>query len=489
MNLRLGPVALVLAGLLLSACGPAKEPKASPQPTGTPSSLPSVAHPKAAVPKDRDLARVVSTLTGIDACRLLDPAKAPTLGKAQGRNQAILRRASPHECQIEGRNAFVRAQLGDWSDWSRRFELEIGEIRGVRIYRQRFDNECTVWMPVSFVYSIRFFSSTRFKMPGTVCQEPDAFAAAAVQVLTKAGAPARVPLAGWSGCAVLSAIVGQPIESLELGGASSDFVDGCTGKTASLGIWYGTGLKSAKKTVRIGGRTVAVDEYKQCNLTWDQGPSGQPAPYDRIRVDLNAQTCAAGQQLVKKAQTLLAGPAPKRASAQYPLYLRADEPDSHRPGACVDLDHDDRTLCQPYVPVDAPKGAAEVLRRVQADPNVVCAISTAAVGKLLGAGLRPVTTEGQSCSYVEQSHRLKVVLGVSNQSSLAYQSDVQSRKIAGREAKFADRGTEKVLVVDCGQAVFLELVFAFSKGRGGQLDTARPKDPEPLATEIVNQFF
>jgi hypothetical protein len=489
MNLRLGPVALVLAGLLLSACGPAKEPKASPQPTGTPSSLPSVAHPKAPVPKDRDLARVVSTLTGIDACRLLDPTKAPTLGTPQGDRRAILRRGSPHECEIEGRHALVRAELGAWGDWTKRFDWELGEIRGARIYRQRLDNECTVWMPVSFGYSIRFFSSTKFRTLETACQEADAFAAAAVPVLTKPGPPAGVPLAGWSGCAALSAIIGQPLGSLELGGASSAFVDGCTGKTASLGIWFGTGLKAAKKTVRIGGRTVGVNEYKQCSLTWDQGPSGQPAPNDRIRIDLTAQTCAAGQQLVKKVQTLLTGPAPKRASAQYPLYLRADEPDSDRPGACVDLDHDARTPCQPYVPVDAPKGGAEVLRRVQADPNVACAISTAAVGKLLGAGLRPVTTEGQSCTYLEQSHRLKVELGVSNQSSLAYQSDVQSRKIAGREAKFADRGTENVLVVDCGQGVFLELVFAFSKGRGGQLGTAGPKDPEPLATEIVNQFF
>ncbi|WP_112236575.1 hypothetical protein [Kribbella monticola] len=482
MNVRLGPVALVLAGLL-SACGPAEKPEASPQPTGTPAGLPSVSHPKAAVPKDRDLARVVSTLTGIDACRLLDPTKAPSLGKA------TISRTGPHGCEIEGQHALIRAELGAWGDRSKRFGWELGEVRGARIYRQRFDDECTVWMPVSFDYSIRFFSSTKFTRPESACREADAFAAAAVAVLTKAGTPAHVPLAGWSGCAVLSAILGQPVGSLQLGGASSDFVDGCSGRTASLGIWYGTGLKAFKKTLRIGGRTVGVDEYKECSLTWDQGLSGQPAPNDRIRVDITAPTCAAGQQLVKKAQTLLAGPAPKRAPAQYPLYLRADEPDSPRPGACVDLNLDDRTPCQPYVPVDAPNGAAEILRRAKADPNVVCAVSTAAVGRLLGAGLQPVTTRDESCTYVEQTHRLQVVVGIGNQSSLAYQSDLQSPKIAGREAKLKTGATENVLVVDCGQGVFLELDFAFSKGRTGRLDTTRTKDLQPLATEIVSQFF
>jgi hypothetical protein len=44
-------------------------------------------------------------------------------------------------------------------------------------------------------------------------------------------------------------------------------------------------------------------------------------------------------------------------------------------------------------------------------------------------------------------------------------------------------------VVDCGQGVFLELVLGFSKGRTGQLDLTHKKGLEPLATEIVSQFF
>lgn len=493
---------VVTTSLLLTACNALDVPKATPTP------VPTVSHPPAPVPVDRDRARLVAALTQVDSCALLDAAKAQAPGFTAADK---LRRTSAHTCRIvNARGEWVRIELAAGSDRTLRFALETDTIGGAKVYRKRADSDsCEVEVPIAFEYSISIYSHLLGASPAALCRPADAFAKIAVPMLAKASAPAKTPLAGWSGCALLSAIRGRPISTFEIGGYPTNDVDGCTemdrgALVAELSLSYGEALDPSmfERITPMGGNPTGVDSPgDKCRLTWIAGPSGQTDPRDKfVRLIAVEKTCALAEQLAAKMKAALAGPIPKGAAPLFPIYLRPNEPDSNKPGACVDLDsfvEDSNTKyrCRPYVPVDAPpKGAAAVLRAVQADGNVACAMSLEAVRKRLGAELRPVTIGGHGCRYVEPSHGLEVTVGVSDR-AIARNRQSKTVQVGKHEGwtYAVELSAERYSVhlhVDRPERVSLQISFEFKPRRGTDRPArGREKELVPIGAAIVDTYF
>ncbi|TWD82564.1 hypothetical protein FB561_3697 [Kribbella amoyensis] len=505
MVFRVLAIGVVVPALLLTACSSTDDPKEASTPVSAPSTLPKlppVTHPSPKVPRDRDLARVFASLTALDACALLAPGRA----KVPGLRTAKLRRTAPHRCEVEGkvgagRNVLIRAWPAVSNSWSQRFPMATAKFGGVRIYQVATESTCRVFVPVSFAYSIAIFGRSSSAGKEASCRETEAFAAAAIPVLAKASTPTRGRPAGWSGCTALSAILGQPIGSVEM----FDGVDDCRKAGVGLGLIYDSAPEYDGKdeVVRIGGRQVELTGGgdQLCVATWSEGSSGQPAPYENLLVSLSAANCAEAKRWTQKARTVLAGPARKGPAPQYPIYLRADEPHSDKPGGCAELDDvTGNQHCLPYVPVEAPKGGQEVLRHVRADRNVLCAISVAAVRRRFGAELQPMTTlpenpPGQlgTCTYLEPTRAFAITVEVGDQPVLGTRPTPTTVKLAGRDAVIVSDpdGERARLELTSADGAFLRLTFQTFPPRGtdGPPDTARIEQLQPFAEEIAGQYF
>ncbi|MGW1343749.1 hypothetical protein ACWCOV_22070 [Kribbella sp. NPDC002412] len=276
----------------------------------------------------------------------------------------------------------------------------------------------------------------------------------------------------------------------------TDWVNGRRGTEVSLG--YGPDLvpSNFSRTVRLGGRTAGLTYGEgQCWLTWNQGPSAQPDPREQwVQIVLRSPNCGTSKRLAVKLIGILEGPVPAGAKPQAPLLMKPSDHDSKQPGACVDLEVTKQfPVCEPYVPVPPPKGAVEVYRQGSQDGNVVCSISQGAVRRVLGTGFRPVV-EGSACVFVEPSHALEVRVGVSDR---RVGMGVAPRKVelAGRQAVVStlrsDEDSKLVyLRADDMTGVVLSVHFTFERPRGGgDLDTIRESQLEPLAQQILEQSF
>jgi hypothetical protein len=147
------------------------------------------------------------------------------------------------------------------------------------------------------------------------------------------------------------------------------------------------------------------------------------------------------------------------------------------------------------VPVATPpQGATEVLRAVQADGNVACAISLEAVRQYLGAEFRPVTIGGQGCRYVEPAHGLEVAVHVTNR-AIAKHRESKPVKVGkyGGWTDATELSLERYIAnlhVDRPEQVSLHVSFTFRPRRGtNHLGTAPQKELIPLAAAIVNKYF
>ncbi len=381
---------------------------------------------------------------------------------------------------------------------------------GAKVYRDRPNTDtCAVDVPIAFEYSISIYSHLVGASPAALCRPVDAFAKFAVPMLAKASAPATTPLAGWSGCALLSAIRGKPISAFKLGGYPTNDIDGCTemdrGELVSeLSLSYGGELDPSgfERITPIGGDPTGVDSPgDKCRLTWLAGPSGQAGTADKfVQLLVMAKTCAEAEQLAAKLKAALAGRIPPGPAPLFPIYLRPNEPDSEQPGACADLDRfvvdsNVEQRCRPYVAVAAPPpGATEVLRAVQSDGNVACAISMDAVRQYLGAEFRPVTIGGQGCRFVEPSHGLEVAVSVSSRAIVRHR-EAKAVKVGAYQGwtDATELSTERYSVnlhVDRPERVSLHVSFDFRPRRGtNHLGTAPRKHLVPLAAAIVNEYF
>ncbi|MEV0285017.1 hypothetical protein AB0H36_12985 [Kribbella sp. NPDC050820] len=495
MIFRLGLLSVLL--IALTGCVGLGGPDRSASPPPLPSPLPKAVHPPAAKPVDRDQARVLAALAQVDACALLDPAKAKAPGFTVG---ATIRRTDPHECRIEHSTAWVRAELGLADSF--RFHSELRTLAGAKAYVKGDEDSCQVTLPVTFQRSVSFYGHWPDKAAPLDCRTVEAFAAAAVPVLNRP-APTKAPLASWNGCTALEKLVGRATGRFEVGSYPTLTVDGCTDwvdgrKGTEVSLGYGPDLVPSNhpKTVRLAGRTAGVTYGEgQCWLTWNQGPSAQPDPREKwVQIVLRSPNCATSKRLAVKLIAMLAGPLPAAAKPQAPLLMKPTDHDSKQPGACIDLEvTKEFPVCEPYVPVQPPKGAVEVYRQGSQDGNVVCSISQDAVRRVLGSGFRPVV-EGAACVFVEPSHALEVRVGVTDRTVVA---GIAPRKVelAGRKALVSTSQSDEdnklvYLRAEDSTGVVLSVHFAFERPRGGgDLDTGREAQLEPLGRQILEQSF
>lgn len=215
-------------------------------------------------------------------------------------------------------------------------------------------------------------------------------------------------------------------------------------------------------------------------------------------------SCAEAATTAAAVVRVLAGPAPASVAPQRPLTYRPDEPDMPAAGACVDqwLPRS----CEPYRPVPAPRGADEVLRQAQENPNVNCAIAIVAVGKHLGPAFRPVTDLRPDepngpfgCAFVEPAHGLTVWVRVAGHRP---KNDRHWITYAGRQAqertkwvtdKYGRSHQHDELVVNLTSQAQLLVELDSSEPRGPvdnpPLDASRKVRLRPLTTDIITAYL
>jgi hypothetical protein len=444
-----GLLSAVVSGLLiitLVGCGqrgaakdaPPVTPASSDTPSATPTTpAPPPQRPKAPVPADRDPAAVSAALIGLDPCALLARATVKVPGLPAN---AELDRMDPHTCNRSsdgtGTDAQISVDLGNGVDTPDRFHEEALTVAGVKAYFFHFGvdkpleyERCRVGIPVSFQDAIDVeiqLASTKERVD--LCRQLAIAAAVPVAkaLATPQAFPNRLPKAHRDACVVLAQALGEPLTYPGFRHIGS--VDWCKKEIGkrSIGVRFNNFRldRTPEKTLRIAGKTVVAREFMDCTLSWSDGPSGVPGQYRSTRtieliMDMGYKSgnCVRAARLAPAVMRELAKPVPKPVAPQRPLTYRPGEPDVAAAGACVDLWQ--ARSCAPYKPVPAPRGADEVLRQVQADPNAACAIAADTVRKQLGPAFRPVTDQRRKdpngpyeCAFVEPSHRLTVWVGV-----------------------------------------------------------------------------
>ncbi|MDX6279891.1 MAG: hypothetical protein QOH03_962 [Kribbellaceae bacterium] len=452
---------------------------------------------------------MIAALTAVDACALLDPAKAEAPGFTA---TSSVRRTAPHACLVDnGKGESVQLRLAVPSDRYTRFDHPSMLIEGVKVYQDKHDDLCELELPVSFDQAINFSSHRTATSPKALCQQADAFVRAAIPALGKASRPVTAPLAGWSGCRLLSAIRGRPITSFAIDGT----IDGCrevTGdeQTASVSTSYAGALRlmDFERMTTVDGRPAGLDTREvtgppgitipdgTCRLSWN-GPTAPTSNW--VRFVVSAPTCPQATQLATRLSTVIRGAIPKGASPQLPITFAKGEPDSDQPGACADLAafwpaSETRKRCLPYVPATAPRGAAAILNAAKADGNVLCAISEQAVRERFGAGFRPVTIGGRRCQYVEPSHGLEIGVVVDDQ-EIQQIPGVEAVVIADRPGwhhtlDMSATRRASALHVEAAKGVWLRVYFDFRVPAGGsKLNTDREKDQQSFTADLLALYF
>lgn len=445
-----------------------------------------VVHEAAPVPKDRDPAAVLAALRKLDACALLGPAPGRTP-------------IGPHGC---GTAARLSVRLGAALPMEARDKLELSVIGGAKAYRNLplWTDACEVYLPVSFTQAIRITGKEKPKG----CAATEKAAATAVRVLAKPVAIPVIPAAArWDACTVLGHVLGASAGKLAPGEAGLDDCEqvpanpsdmAAVDRVATLSFRYGPLLRY-RDTESLGGRKIhALDAGGNgCRVTWNQGSSG--AKNLEREIELRAANCSEAKRLAVATMKTLSTAPPAGPGFAGALTYGVIEPDSPRAGGCGNLPV--KPACEPYHPVDVPSGGAvEVMRQVDADPNVLCAIAVDMVWDRLGPRFQPVTRIGvdertPECVFVEPSRELQVTVGL---------TDGWKRPPAGPEAKeFSGRPgvvemvTPKLRSATVGVTteIHLSVMFWFDSPRGTKkpADVGRSAELEPLTNAIVGKYF
>ncbi|MFC0622442.1 hypothetical protein [Kribbella deserti] len=231
---------------------------------------------------------------------------------------------SPHSCEQETSSLDrLTLSLGVPMDPAKRSTSSVLTVDGAKVYvATSRKSECVVDIPVSVTHTIQVKASTAGVLSTAKCEQPKTTAAAVVTRLTnpkKYGA--RLPAARWSACAALGRALGEPDDLTSLD------IDSCAGADGlRLELDYGKGVDlSAPKHIRqFGDRKVRQFKLPECNLQWNQGPSGIAGT--NFVVTLQASTCASADKLALGLMKSLNGPAPAQAAPQHPLTYKANEP-------------------------------------------------------------------------------------------------------------------------------------------------------------------
>jgi hypothetical protein len=535
MRAQRGLSTAVLCGVLLAGltgCGvrgreespPAATPVSSATPSATPTTPPPLPQrPKAPVPADRNPAAVSAALARLDPCALLAriTVKVPGLPP-----DAELDPFGAHTCtRREDIGVALSVRLGSGVDTPHRFFEQTLTVAGAKAYFNHVGvgdplegERCRVGVPVSFQDAIDIevsFASTKERVDR--CRTLAVAAAVPVvkALATPQAFPNRLPKAHRDACVLLAEALGEPLRYPGFTHIGS--IDWCkkpAGERHSIGLnVHGVDVGAGDDVLRIGGRTVNRRNYDDCTLSWSDGPSGLPGRSGRRIIDLvvdvgdRTTNCNRAAALAPAVMRVLAKPAPKPVAPQHPLTYRPGESDVAAAGACADLWK--ARSCAPYQPVPAPRGADEVLRRVQADPNVACAIAADTVRKQLGPAYRPVTDLRRNdpngpydCAFVEPSHGLTVWVGVAPPKPGVTLHP--TLKIGGLPASTGSVEVSDIdpvvrldtLVVDVTEQVQLTVGFEFGESRSPvsdppvrSLDDTQLTRLRQVATGIVTSYL
>ncbi|RZS40813.1 hypothetical protein EV193_103127 [Herbihabitans rhizosphaerae] len=491
-------------------------------------SPPRVVHPKAEVPKDRDERAVMVALRQVDACALLDPAAAGSLGFtskvkpwAQG----------PHRCMITKKKGDdeVTVRAGDKIDHARKYDDALLTLSGAKAYRNTdaTGDVCTVNVPVSFDVVVEFQARKGSKSTSDDrCTLAETFAAAGMAKLANQDTVrTAAPLSAWDPCALLNATFGTELDRFASRLDSRSYgIDGCQsgrkrtdGSPASaeyeLLLHYQSDPAAAPdvKIKAIGDRHVDVrdasDASGGCVAKWSAGPSGSQYPNltDAV-IEMRAPDCAKAETSAATVVELLKT-TPQPGPVQRPLLYKAEEPDEAIPGACVHMRTYGPGSCEPYHEVTLPAEAKDVLKMSTADPNVGCAVGLEAVRRHFGPRMLPVTG-ARSCQFVEPEHAVEVEVTVSADSDPnrdAGAPEVTNRRavtVAGRPGLLFDQRSPATGIVDHrlsvsagpgpgSGAVQVSLRQFPQRGSVGDLDVETRKLHllEPMLAEILTKYF
>ncbi len=441
-----------LCGLLLTSISCSAEQGAggaSPLPKATPSAVPQ--NP------DRDPAAVVNTLNRLNPCDLLPAVAGLPATTLEPLNSLSV-------CGRSNDELSVFADLSGTSTHETRFSQEPLVLAGARGYLSPTDrNHCALVLPVSFTQAV-VIGVTDKRASADACAVARASGTAAVPVLA---GPRLQSAARWDACSALSRALGggSELERKSFGV--------CMAKTTDerLSLDYSV-PPNGKDSFRIAGKPAELRSHgdTDCQVFWDQGPVGPGGnPSRRLTGKVHAATCDRATAVATTIATLMNSPAPVTPVVTGALTLRADQPDSPYPGGCDDLRHP--RDCEPYRPVELPKGADEIARQAAADPHVNCALAVAAVGKHLGKTFRPVyvgTREGPiPCTFVEPTHvlQLRVELTLTN-SRQALNGSPTSFTLADRPADRTDKPIYTTIRVAPTDKTLLTLTLDHGPVRG-----------------------
>lgn len=460
------------------ACSSDPEEKAKVQP---------VVHEAAPVPKDRDPAAVLSALRKIDACALLGPAP----GKVP---------IGPHGCRAA---TALTIRLGAALSMDARDKLEVLVIGGAKAYRNLplWTDACDVFLPVSFTQTIKI--SSKEKPKG--CAAAEKAAATAVRLLAKPAAIPVIPAAArWDACTVLGHVLGASAGKLAAGDAGLDDCEqvptnrsdmAAVARVATLSFRYGPQLRY-RDMEPLGGRKIYKLVGNGCRVPWNQGTSGAKDPeFGQREIELKAADCAEAKRLAVATMKTLSTAPPAGPGFAGALTYGVMEPDSPRAGGCRELPV--KPACEPYHPVDVPSGGAvEVVRQVDADPNVLCAIAVDVVWDRLGPRFQPVTRVGSDertpeCVFVEPSHELKVTVGLTDGWKRAPSGTVQKEFSGHPGVLDTPIPTLTQATVAVTNEIHLSVTFSFGppRGRAKPNDVDRSAEIEPLTNAIVGKYF
>ncbi|MFB6726016.1 hypothetical protein ACFCV3_37945 [Kribbella sp. NPDC056345] len=453
----LARIVVVMALLVVGGC--------STGDASSPGSKRSVVPPN----PDRDLGTVLAALSRIDACLLVDPARAKVPGFAAGQPFA---QSSPSTCVVRNDRAgsvqvdLLTPYLKRWLGSER---LVLGGAVG---YLLRSGN-CELVVPVSFRFAIKFADHGAQQPSKVTCGLVRAFAAAAVPLLEK---PAVSGPGRWDACGLLGRALGMERSPYP------QALDRCemTGK-ARLQLQYEVVAfdpEDYRERVTIGDRIAGLKPSgAECVLTMDQGPTGLQPPRPAFqRIVLAAPTCPEATKLATAVADLLRTPRPP-SPVQAPLYFRPNEPEQAAPGGCAFVEFRvDFKDCEPYTSADRPK-AAELHSKAQADPHVLCAIAAEPVRERFGERLKPVVAGGR-CHFLEGGERLKLVISSSGDT---FQADPQrALTIAGRSAERSrGYGDSHVFRIGLAEKSQLSIEYDFYTTKEGP--TPAPEDAAVLA--------
>jgi hypothetical protein len=411
---QVGGVLLAVVAVLAGGCGTSNhvgDGRTAPAaPKGAPISQP-----------DTRQAAALATLRQLDPCALIDVAAARVVG---GGDPADLVRKAPHACAAYTGGAQIDMTYDEVSH-GQRYAAKPIVIAGHKAYQQALGGVipgCTLTVPVSFELALQYQVIWHIDAPADPCRLLAPLVPAGLARLPQAlSAPmteAAVPGSQWDACTALR--TAQPPNSTISFGATGispylDTVDGCTatltGEVRQLEFASMYGSTYAAVPPPDGATFTQIDNHQiqvnsdswGCTMSWSEG-SGPTAVLRSVRDN----TCPNATQATTLVLAALRGTPP--TGPVTPLsFFAPEEPDESIVGACVDWTNQGTTDgCLNYVSPPSPPGSGHaLLTAAEADPNVTCLASQAAVRVLFGPDLRPIVYGG-FCHFLAPDHTADV---------------------------------------------------------------------------------